>query len=145
MLKQIITYSTILVIAIGYNAALAKVQGIAPPVRHYTARTDVVTSKPNASVTGHAGVASYYADYFHGRKTANGERFDQGKLTAAHTTLLLGTVLKVVNKKTGKSVVVRINDRKPPSKVELDLSKAAFKKLSPLRPGLVNVLIYKIK
>src|SRR5258705_12553760 len=54
------------------------------------------------------GLASYYK---HGRKTANGERFNPGGLTAAHRTLKFGTRVRVTHLKTGRSVVVRINDR----------------------------------
>ncbi|WP_336491478.1 septal ring lytic transglycosylase RlpA family protein [Methylobacterium nigriterrae] len=60
-----------------------------------------------------AGVASWYGPGFHGRRTANGERFDTHALTAAHRTLPFGTQVRVTNKTNGRSVVVRINDRGP--------------------------------
>jgi len=59
------------------------------------------------------GRASWYGPGFHGRKTASGETFNTNELTAAHRTLPFGTKVRVVNKRTGKSVVVRINDRGP--------------------------------
>src|SRR3954469_9768550 len=59
------------------------------------------------------GVASWYGPGFHGKKTANGERFNTNDLTAAHKTLPFGTEVRVTNERTGKSVVVRINDRGP--------------------------------
>ena len=59
------------------------------------------------------GAASWYGPGFHGRKTANGERFNQHAMTAAHRSLPFGTKVRVVNEKTGRSVVVRINDRGP--------------------------------
>lgn len=59
------------------------------------------------------GIASYYGSYFHGRKTASGELYNQYKLTAAHKTLPLGTVVKVTNLSNSKSVFVKINDRGP--------------------------------
>jgi rare lipoprotein A len=59
------------------------------------------------------GAASWYGPGFHGRKTANGERFNQHAMTAAHRTLPFGTKVRVVNERTGRSVVVRINDRGP--------------------------------
>src|SRR3954451_13555805 len=72
------------------------------------------------------GVASWYGPGFHGKKTANGERFNTHALTAAHKTLPFGTQLRVTNDRTGKSVVVRINDRGPYAHGRvLDLSKAA--------------------
>ncbi len=71
--------------------------------------------------------ASYYADKFHGKKTASGKIFDMNKLTAAHKTLPFGTKLKVTNQANGKSVIVEVNDRGPFVKSrEIDLSKKAF-------------------
>ena len=76
------------------------------------------------------GVASWYGPGFHGRTTANGERFDMHELTAAHKTLPFGTRVLVHNPRTGKEVVVRINDRGPFIKGRvIDLSKAAAKAL----------------
>ena len=76
------------------------------------------------------GVASWYGPGFHGRLTANGERFDMNELTAAHKTLPFGTRVLVHNPRTGKEVVVRINDRGPFIKGRMiDLSKAAAKAL----------------
>ena len=60
-----------------------------------------------------AGQASYYADKFQSRKTASGEPYDRAKKTAAHRKLPFGTKVKVTNLSSGKSVIVRINDRGP--------------------------------
>lgn len=68
---------------------------------------------PLASAPAHADLASWYGPGFHGRQTANGERFDQNEMTAAHKTLPFGTWVRVTNRATGRSVVVRINDRGP--------------------------------
>src|SRR5258708_6309741 len=59
------------------------------------------------------GLASWYGDDFHGRLTANGEVFDMGSLTAAHTTLPMPCYARVTNLSNGKSLVVRVNDRGP--------------------------------
>jgi rare lipoprotein A len=59
------------------------------------------------------GKASWYGAAHHGRRTANGETFDRKALTAAHRGLPFGTRLKVTNERTGRSVVVRVNDRGP--------------------------------
>ena len=73
-----------------------------------------------------SGAASWYGPGFHGKKTANGERFNTNDLTAAHKTLPFGTEVRVTNERTGKSVVVRINDRGPYAHGRvIDLSKAA--------------------
>jgi rare lipoprotein A len=72
------------------------------------------------------GAASWYGPGFHGKRTANGETFNTNALTAAHKTLPFGTQLRVTNERTGKSVVVRINDRGPYAHGRvIDLSKAA--------------------
>jgi rare lipoprotein A len=72
------------------------------------------------------GRASWYGPGFHGKKTASGETFNTNQLTAAHRTLPFGTKVRVVNKRTGKSVVVRINDRGPFAHGRvIDLSRAS--------------------
>jgi len=72
------------------------------------------------------GAASWYGPGFHGRRTASGERFNSRALTAAHRSLPFGSRVRVTNERTGRSVVVRINDRGPfvGGRV-IDLSKAA--------------------
>ena len=71
-------------------------------------------STAEAAGTGiQRGAASWYGPGFHGRKTANGERFNTHAMTAAHKSLPFGTKVRVVHEKTGRSVVVRINDRGP--------------------------------
>jgi rare lipoprotein A len=77
-----------------------------------------------------SGEASWYSATFQGRLTANGERYDSGALTAAHRTLPLGSYVRVKSLATGKSVVVRINDRGPYVKGRvIDLSYAAARTL----------------
>ena len=91
------------------------------------------------------GLACYYSDFFDGRKTANGEIFRQAKMTAAHLTLPFGTVLEVTSVATGKSVVVRINDRGPYSKkFILDLSREAARSIGVDRARDRTVRIRKI-
>ena len=71
-----------------------------------------------------------------GKKTASGEKFDQDALTAAHAYWAFGTLVKVTFPSTGKSVVVRINDRFPSHKGRaIDLSKAAAKAIGLIGPG----------
>jgi len=92
------------------------------------------------------GKASYYGPKFHGRKTANGEIFDQNALTAAHRSLPFGTMCKVTNRANKKSVIVRINDRGPFVRNRiLDLSYQAMKMLDGLQSGVINVRIEIIK
>ena len=88
------------------------------------------------------GKASFYADKFQGRKTASGEVFKQGHLTAAHRTLPFGTKVKVVNLANGHSVKVTINDRGPFVTGRLiDVSKKAARKLGMVDSGVASVEI----
>ena len=108
--------------------------GAAPGAASDDAPGLVVPERPSLGLRGgrdlQRGVASWYGPGFHGRLTANGERFDMNELTAAHKTLPFGTRVLVHNPRTGKEVVVRINDRGPFIKGRmLDLSKAAAKAL----------------
>jgi rare lipoprotein A len=88
------------------------------------------------------GNASYYAEEFQGRKTASGEIYDMSKYTAAHRTLPFGTICRVTNLKTNKTVVVRINDRGPfvHDRI-LDLSKGAAQALDGISQGIMEVKI----
>jgi rare lipoprotein A len=88
------------------------------------------------------GVASFYANKFSGRKTANGEIFNQQKLTAAHNSLPLGTYIKVTNLRNGKTVVVKVNDRlHHRNKRLVDLTYAAAKKLGFVKSGITKVKV----
>ncbi|OKL41361.1 septal ring lytic transglycosylase RlpA family protein [Pontibacter flavimaris] len=91
------------------------------------------------------GKASYYADRFHGQRTANGERYDKALMTAAHATLPFDTRVEVTNLKNGKTVVVRINDRMAASRHRvIDLSRAAATALDMVRDGTVAVSIKEV-
>ncbi len=88
------------------------------------------------------GLASYYGHQFHGRQTANGERFDQMGLTAAHRTLPFGSIVRVTNRTNYQSVLVRINDRGPYNKRRIiDLSKGAAIKIGLIDKGVGEVLL----
>ncbi len=88
------------------------------------------------------GVASYYADDFHGKLTSNGEVFDMHGLTAAHRTLPFDSVVRVANLENNKSVVLRINDRGPfvDGRI-IDLSLGAAKELDMVQKGTARVRI----
>ena len=88
------------------------------------------------------GKASYYANKYHGRTTANGETFSQNASTAAHLELPFGTKVKVTNLANNKSVIVRINDRGPYVKGRvIDLSLGMFKKIADPKVGVIDVSI----
>jgi len=92
------------------------------------------------------GTASYYADEFNGKKTANGEIYDMKDLTAAHPTYPFNTLVKVTNLSNGKSVEVRINDRMPQFKGRiLDLSLAAANKIEMVNAGIQEVKVEVLK
>jgi rare lipoprotein A (peptidoglycan hydrolase) len=117
------------------QASLEKIK-IAPP-RVQPARV-VVTPKIRM-------IASWYGEEFQGRQTASGEMFDSNKLTAAHRTLPLGSLVKLTVISTGRSVIVRINDRGPWIKGrDLDLSEAAAMKLGIHDHGVAALEVTRI-
>jgi rare lipoprotein A len=88
------------------------------------------------------GVASWYGEQFHGRQAANGELFDMEALTAAHRTMPLGSVVRVVNLTNGKHLYVRITDRGPYEKGRiLDLSHGAAVQLGMEHEGMAHVQV----
>ncbi|MFM2267922.1 MAG: hypothetical protein RL757_1363 [Bacteroidota bacterium] len=93
------------------------------------------------------GMACIYSLSLHGTKTANGERFDKNKLTAAHLRLPIGSHVRVTSLTNGKSVELRINDRGPFSKkYALDMSPAAAKQIGlDFRRGKMKVKIERIR
>mgnify|MGYP003577971641 CR=1 FL=1 len=95
-----------------------------------------------AGGTVERGLATYYADSLAGNKTASGERYDPTAMTAAHRTLKFGTVVEV-ERKNGKKVRVRINDRGPfaDKKRIIDLSRRAAEDLGMIREGVVPVTL----
>lgn len=111
----------------------------APRFSKDTGESSIRYRSKNTVITG---TASYYADEFHGRKTANGEIYDMHKLTAAHINLPFGTILKVTNLENDRTVNVRINDRMPGYKNRvIDLSFGAAKQLDMIKDGIVEVKI----
>ncbi|MRG47015.1 septal ring lytic transglycosylase RlpA family protein [Chitinophaga sp. SYP-B3965] len=88
------------------------------------------------------GIASYYAQKFHGRKTASGEVFDNTAMTAAHNTLPLGTFIKVTNVRNNRWVIVKVTDRLHAANRRIvDLTQAAAKKLGYIHWGLTRVKV----
>ena len=108
----------------------------------------IPTVNPAASSASELeGIASYYAEPYHGRKTANGETFDTYKgMTAAHRTLPFNTVVRVKNESNGRVVQVRINDRGPfiDGRV-IDLSLRAAREIDMVRSGIAPVKLTIVK
>lgn len=92
------------------------------------------------------GKCSYYADKFHGKLTANGERFNMYDMTCAHKKIQFNSLLEVTNLNNGKKIIVRVNDRGPfaPHRI-IDLSKGAAKRIDMIRDGVVNIKIKIIR
>jgi rare lipoprotein A len=91
------------------------------------------------------GLASWYGKKFHGNPTSTGERYDMYAMTAAHTTLPIPSYVRVTRVATGKTVVVRVNDRGPfhDNRI-IDLSYVAAHKLGVLKPGSAEVIVERI-
>lgn len=107
-----------------------------PAVPSSASAPDLSASRSSVS----EGVASYYAHDFHGKKTANGERYDMNDLTAAHRSFPFNTKVRVTNLSNGRTVVVRVNDRGP-FKLEriMDLSLGAAERLEMTKSGTATV------
>jgi rare lipoprotein A len=124
------------------TAGRAGVRGLEPY------RVNGRTYTPLRNWRGYAeeGVASWYGAAHHGKRTASGERFDAyGGLTAAHKTLPFNVCAEVENLRTGKSVLVRINDRGPFAKGRvIDLSKAAASEIGLVRSGVAKVRVVAV-
>jgi rare lipoprotein A len=107
---------------------------------------DVADGGP--SKTRQVGLASWYGKHHQGRKTASGERFSLGQLTAAHRSLPLGTKVRVTNLRTQQQVVVTINDRGPYGAGKrriIDLSEAAAKRVGLLEHGTERVEVVVVE
>ena len=91
-----------------------------------------------SNIPATAQTATYYASYFHGRRTASGVIFNNNANMAAHPSLAFGTRIKVTNRNNGKSVIVKVVDR---CRCSLDLSQSAFQSIGALRSGRLPVSI----
>jgi len=98
-----------------------------------------------ASALLDSGEASWYGPRHEGRRTSSGEVFDSHKFTAAHASLPLGSYVRVVVEDTGRSIVVKVNDREPPHGVRcIDLSRAAAARLGIVNRGIANVTLQAV-
>jgi rare lipoprotein A len=113
-----------------------------PALAVATIAATLIVGMSASDAAAQCGRASWYA--LHSR-TASGERMNPSALTAAHRTLPFGTRIKVTNRKNGKSVVVRINDRGPFIRGRvLDVSKGAASKLGFIRSGHTSICIAQV-
>src|SRR5262245_38843985 len=128
---------------IGVVALAVAVELASPPPA--TAQAPAPAAPKADGLTGavgetQTGLAAYYNQRLHGRRTASGARFDNGALTTAHQTLPFGTKVRLTSVKSGKSVVLRVNDRGPtqPNRI-VDVTRAAAQRLGFVRAGLTEV------
>jgi rare lipoprotein A len=108
----------------------------------FTRATKSATESVSEKSKVYFGIASYYAEKFNGRQTANGEVYDGKKFTAACNVLPLGTWIRVTNMKNRKSVIVKTNDRLHARMTRIvDLSRIAAERLGYISRGLTQVRV----
>lgn len=113
------------------------------PVFKDSEQKNSITQAPESQMSGYA---SWYGPGFHGKKTANGERYNQNKMTAAHKILPMNTWVKVTNLENDRSAIVRINDRGPYKKNRIiDLTRSAAEKLGFKEQGTARVSLKVLK
>lgn len=136
---------TALLVAAGALAACASGGGRPAPGsgvgRPYTVGGKTYTPRADPNYDK-VGMATWYGEAYHNRATASGERFDMNRLTAAHTTLPLASLVEVTNLENGRKVLVRVNDRGPfvGGRI-IDVSRGAARELGFERQGLAKVRV----
>jgi rare lipoprotein A len=125
------------------DTPLARPAATLPPPAPANALTGVATppiKKRTRVMSALQGLATWYGKVLEGHRTASGERFNMMAMTCAHKSLPFGTIVKVTDLNTDKSVVVRVNDRgELPENHVIDLSYAAARELGTLKSGVANV------
>ncbi len=138
----------ILALLVGFTIVKTEVSSVTEPVMNTnsaTAEESLVETSAISYIDKGLMTASWYGPKFHGRKTANGEIYDQMAFTAAHKQLRFGTLLKITNPRNDKEVIVRINDRGPYiGGRQLDLSKAAALQLGMMKRGVMKVRVEQV-
>jgi rare lipoprotein A len=121
---------------------IERISSTLPNLPYRVRGEDYAPSNSDVPMTD-AGIASWYGEPFHGRRTANGEVYDMNSMTAAHKTMPLPSYAVVRNRRNGKEIVVRVNDRGPfkDGRV-IDLSRAAARKLG--FTGLADVEVRRL-
>ncbi len=112
------------------------------PAQQLEAKTPVEEVKHHTNTRSQRGVASYYSNYYNGRRTASGSIFSNSSNQCAHRTLRFGTVVTIRNLSNGRTTTCRVTDTGPfVSGRVIDLSTRSFAEIAPLSQGLVNVEI----
>jgi rare lipoprotein A len=130
----------LVLLGLGLAGCAGKRSSVEAPASGAPASSEASAEKGGRWRPYETGIASWYGGRWHGRKTANGERYDQNSMTAAHKKLPFNTRVRVTNLRTGKSCIVRINNRGPYIRGRvIDLSVAAAKKIGSHSGGLSRV------
>ena len=130
--------SSMIISCVSKPYPISKVRGTS----EYTVLGETYYPLEDATGYDEEGEASWYGPGFHGKKTANGERYNQNAMTAAHKLLPLGTVVRVTNLENAQSIEVRINDRGPfVHERIIDLSRHAAEKLDMKDDGVATVRV----
>ena len=127
----------------GILAAAVLVTGLLGACSSSSGSDQQLAYAPSAGIVStQVGMASWYGDKFHGRKTASGQRYDMNAMTAAHRSLPFGTKVRVINLNNNKRVIVTINDRGPFVKGRIiDVSKRAAGRLGMRQAGVAKVRV----
>jgi rare lipoprotein A len=133
----------------GY-AAVALVAVLASGCAHRETRSEppagTIEQRAPPREEPEVGLASYYARSLQGRRTASGDRYDGREMTCAHRRYAFGTVLRVTDLETGRSVEVTVTDRGPFTEGRvIDLSRAAARRLGMLERGVARVRIERVQ
>jgi rare lipoprotein A len=122
------------------DVRLARPAATLPPSAPEASLAPAKPANPAIPAEALDGIATWYGSVLDGHHTASGERFNMNEMTAAHKTLPFGSVVRVVDLATQRSVIVRINDRgELPDNHVIDLSYAAAKALKIVKPGIASV------
>jgi rare lipoprotein A len=133
-MRKILSSLALGLLLAGCGAGAPKLGGPAPAQA-------AAVKRPDAGGPAIAGHASYYATYFHGRRMANGQRFDMASNSAAHRSLPFGTMLKVTNTANGRSAIVVVRDRGPFTRGRvLDVSPRIAGELGMKGTGVAHVV-----
>jgi rare lipoprotein A len=139
---MLVAAAVLLLLAVGGCGTKARRSGGIPGSKPYTVYGRTYYPLKSARGFTEEGIASWYGPGFHGKKTANGEIYNMHAMTAAHRILPLGSIVRVHNRRNGRSLVLRINDRGPFADDRvIDLSRAAAEKLGVIGEGTAPVRI----
>ncbi len=144
-IRQHAAFCALCVLCLFLASCASKPKSTVRGTKPYTVRGEKYYPLQTAYGYDEEGIASWYGPGFHGKKTANGETFNQNAMTAAHTLLPLGTTVRVTNLENDKSITVRINDRGPFVHDRLiDLSRRAAERLDMREQGTARVRVVSV-